>query len=142
MNFRSETDVSDEELVLDIPEIDEQHQTFHELMSKIGQVVPDMYKPMGDDQVDDVIDVLYDLREFAMLHFRTEEDYMSEVDYPELEQQISEHERFLTDLTRMEAELMNGSAIPAIKVFNFLNDWYQDHIRNLDKPFGEFYSKN
>ena len=85
--------MSDEELVLDIPEIDEQHQTFHEMMSKIGRLVPDMYKPMDDDQVDDVVDALYDLREFALLHFRTEEDYMSEVDYPELEQQKSEQQK-------------------------------------------------
>ena len=130
-----------QEYVVGIPEIDEQHETFFDMLAKIGDVVPDLYKPLDDDEVDDLADVLDELREYAMMHFRSEESYMREVDYPEFSQQKKAHNRFITDVIRMEAELMNGSAVPAIKVRNFMHDWFRDHILSMDKTFAEFYKK-
>lgn len=132
---------SDEYLV-GVEEIDEQHEEFFTLLDKIATVVPDLYKQLDDDEVDDLVDIMGELRDYALLHFRTEEDYMKEVDYPGTRKQRSEHNRFITDVIRMEAELMNGSAMPAIKIRNFMHDWYRDHILTLDKPFGDFYKKN
>ncbi|CCH48261.1 bacteriohemerythrin [Pseudodesulfovibrio piezophilus] len=130
-----------EEYLLDIPEIDEQHKRFFDLLAKIGDAAPDLYKVLDDDEVDAVVDVLDELRDYAMLHFRTEEAYMREVDYPGIAKQKSEHNRFMTDVIRMEAEFMNGSAIPAIKIRNFMHDWYREHILELDKPFSLFYKE-
>ncbi len=130
------------EYVVGIPEIDEQHETFFQMLDKINDVVPDMYKPLDEDEVDDLVDVVGGLRDYALEHFRTEEFYMQEVDYPGIGEQQKEHNRFITDVIRLEAELMNGAALPAIKVRNFMLDWYRDHILNLDKPFSEFYKEN
>ena len=131
-----------DDYLVNIPEIDEQHKTFFELLDKIGTVTPDMYKPLDDDEVDEIVDILDELRDYAMLHFRTEESYMREVDYPGLDAQKKAHNRFITDVIRLEADLMNGSVVPAIKIRNFMHDWYRDHIMDLDKPFSEFYNKN
>jgi len=131
-----------DEYLIDIQELDEQHRTFFDLLEKIGATVSDFYKPLDDDEVDDVIDIMSELREYALLHFRTEESYMQETAYPGLAKQKQAHNRFITDVIRMEAELMNGSAIPAIKIRNFMHDWYRDHILELDKPFGKFYKEN
>ncbi|MGL1861703.1 MAG: hemerythrin family protein [Pseudodesulfovibrio sp.] len=131
-----------EEYVMDIPEIDDQHKAFFDLLDKINDVAPDLYKPLSDEEVDDIVDVINELRDYALFHFRTEEAYMQEINYPELAKQKKEHNRFITDVIRMEAELMNGSSMPAIKVRNFMHDWYRGHIMSEDKPFGEFYKKN
>lgn len=128
--------------LVDIPEIDEQHETLFEILGKIPTVAPDLYKPLDDEQIDDFIDIIDELREYAMLHFRTEESCMQEIDYPELAAQKHEHSRFIDAVTRMEAELMNGSSIPPVKIHNFIHDWCRDHIITLDKPFGDFYKKN
>ncbi len=130
------------EYLIEIPELDEQHKQFFDLLSKISEIMPDLYKPLDDDEVDEIVDVIGELREYALLHFRTEEGYMNEVAYPGLPAQRKEHNRFITDVIRMEAELMNGSSMPAIKIRNFMHDWYRDHIMTLDKPFSEFYNKN
>lgn len=130
------------EYVIGIPELDEQHETFFTMLDNIADVAPDLYKPLDDDEADALIDVIGELREYALLHFRTEEGWMREVEYPGLDKQKQAHNRFITDVIRMEAELLNGTAMPAIKVRNFMHDWYRDHILGLDKPFGEFYSKN
>ncbi len=130
------------EYVMDIPEIDDQHESFFAMLDKINDVVPDMYKPLDDDEVDDLVDVIGELREYALMHFRTEESYMQEVDYAGIGKQQKEHNRFITDVIRMEAQLMNGTSVPPIKVRNFMHDWYRDHILKLDKPFSEYYREN
>ncbi|ADU63598.1 MAG: bacteriohemerythrin [Pseudodesulfovibrio sp.] len=130
-----------EEYLVHIPEIDEQHRTFFTLLDTMGKAVPDLYKPLDDEGADAIIDVLDELRDYAMLHFRTEEGYMQEINYPGLAKQKREHNRFITDVIRMQGELLNGSAMPAIKIRNFMHDRYRDHILNLDKPFGKTYKK-
>jgi len=130
------------EYVMNIPEIDEQHEHFFDMLGTIAEAVPDMYRPLEEDEVDAVADVISELRDYALLHFRTEEAYMQEVNYPGLAAQRKEHNRFITDVIRLEADLMKGLSMPAIKIRNFMHDWYRDHIMTLDKPFSDFYNKN
>lgn len=128
-----------QEYLMDIPEIDEQHKSYFELLDTMTEVVDDFYTPMTEDEADGVIDILDRLREYALVHFHTEEGYMAEAKYPGLEAQRNEHNRFITDVIRMTGEIMNGTAMPAIKIRNFMHDWYRDHILTMDKPFSEYY---
>ncbi|MFH1915619.1 MAG: hemerythrin family protein [Pseudomonadota bacterium] len=130
-----------QEYLVGIEELDEQHKTFFTLLDAIGKAVPDLYRPLCEAEADAVIDVLGELRDSALLHFRTEEGYMQEIEYPGLARQKREHNRFITDVIRMEGELMNGTIMPAITIRNFMHDWYCDHILTLDKPFGQTYKK-
>ena len=131
-----------EEYVMGIEELDDQHRHFFQLLDKIAEATPDLYRPLEEDEVDAVIDVIDEMRDYALFHFRTEESMMKEADYPGLTEQKREHNRFITDVIRMEAELMNGSAMPAVKIRTFMHDWYRDHILSLDKPFSEFLNKD
>lgn len=130
------------EYVMDIREIDEQHETFFDMLAKIDTVTDDLYRPLDDDEVDDLLDIMSELRDYALHHFGTEESYMREVKYPGLSDQKQAHNKFITDVIRMEGELMNGSSIPPIKVRTFMSEWYREHIISKDKPFADFYNKN
>jgi len=130
------------EYITNIEEIDEQHQRFFDLLAKIETTFPDLYQPLDDEATDDLIDILGELRDYSLHHFGTEEGYMQEAGYPGLAAQKAAHNKFITDVIRMEAELMNGSSMPPVKVRNFISEWYREHIISLDKPFGEFYNKN
>lgn len=129
-----------EKLTLGIPDLDRQHETYFTMAARLGKAVPDIRRVLDDDEVDAVLDILADLRDYALEHFATEETLMGEADYPELEPHSDEHNKFILDIGQMEAELMNGSAIPVVKVHQFVHDWFEDHIREHDKRFGEFYT--
>ncbi|MCJ2166321.1 hemerythrin family protein [Pseudodesulfovibrio sp. S3-i] len=126
---------------LNIPEIDEQHQAFFTLLNKIGTISTDMYRPLNDDAADALLDIMAEARDFAMDHFGTEESIMEEAEYPGLEEHQTAHERFIADMIRLESELMNGSAIPPIKIHHFMTEWWNGHLLDMDKPFGIFYKK-
>jgi hemerythrin len=130
------------ECEVSIPEIDEQHATFFNMLDRIGTVADDLYRPLDDDAVDEVLDIMAEIREHTQNHFGTEEGYMQEVEYPDLDDHKTAHERFLDGIVRMEGELLNGSAVPPIKVRTFLEESCREHILSMDKPFGQFYNKN
>ena len=130
------------ECEVNIPEIDEQHATFFDMLGRIDSVTDDPYRPLDDDGVDEVLDIMAEIREYAQGHFGTEEGYMEEVEYPGLDDHKTAHERLLDDIARIEGELLNGSAVPPIKVRTFLAESCRDHIQSMDKPFGQFYNKN
>jgi hemerythrin len=130
------------EYLMNIAELDEQHETYFTMLAKVRDVIPDLYKVLDDDEVDELLDVVGDLRDYAFDHFGIEEAYMKEVDFPGLAAQKAGHNRFISSVIRMEAELMNGTAVPAIKIYNFMNDWFREHILKDDKPFGDFYLRN
>ena len=142
MSDNLKSPVFPESLHLGIPDLDEQHETFFAMLARVGDAVPDLYKVLDDDEADDVLDVLADLRDYALEHFGVEEGYMREVDYHDLSVQKAEHNRFISDVTRMEAELMNGTAIPAIKIHTFMHEWLEQHITEHDRPFGDYYHNN
>lgn len=129
-----------EEDLLGIPEIDDQHENIFSMLAKIDTVGNDLYTPLDDEEVDDLLDILYDTRDQLMHHFDREEALMEEVEYPDIEEQQDAHAKFIVDLGRMEGELMNGSAMPPIKIRNFLHEWCREHIDSMDKKFGIFYN--
>lgn len=125
---------------IDVPELDEQHKTFFDMLRSLEDAVSDMYRPLAEDEIDPVLDVMDELRDYALTHFRTEESMMKDAGYPGLDKQKREHNRFISDLLRMQAEVLNGALVPAMKIRNFMHDWYRNHILKLDKPFGEYLS--
>jgi hemerythrin len=126
------------ELALGIPELDDQHQALFDMLGRIDAVSPDMYRQLDDDETDEMLDIMNDLKDSAMQHFSFEENLMDEADYPGLDDQQDAHERFLDDLTRVEAELMNGTSVPLVKIHGFLADWFDEHIREKDLHFAKF----
>ncbi len=130
------------ELTLGIPELDDQHQTLFTMLGRIGSVSPDMYRQLDDDETDEMLDIMNDLKDSVMQHFSFEENLMDEADYPGLDDQQDAHERFLDDITRMEAELMNGTSVPPVKIQGLLADWFDGHIREMDLPFAQFRKEN
>ena len=142
MSARSNPAESAARPLLGIPEIDQQHETIFRLFDRIGALTADAYRALDDDEVDALLDILAELRDQALVHFVTEEAYMEEVDYPDLEEQAEAHVHFTDDITRLEVELMNGTSIPTVTIRTALVDWYAEHITDKDQPFGEFYKKS
>ena len=126
------------DLAVGVPELDDQHETFFTMLGRIDAVSPDMYRQLDDDETDVMLDIMNDLKDFAIQHFSFEETMMGESDYPGLDDQLDAHERFLDDIIRTEADLMNGTAVPPVKIHGALADWFADHIREMDLAFGEF----
>ncbi|MDR1930921.1 MAG: bacteriohemerythrin [Treponema sp.] len=78
--------------------------------------------------------------EYAQVHFYTEEKYMKQVDYPELEDHKREHKQFVAKVLAAVHAFEEGKARPQDLAI-FLRDWLLNHIAGTDKKYSPYLAK-
>jgi hemerythrin len=75
--------------------------------------------------------------EYAQVHFYTEEKYMKQTSYPELEQHKKEHASFVSIVQETVAAFEQGRANP-LDLAIFLKEWLLSHIAVSDKKYAPY----
>jgi hemerythrin len=119
-------------LKLDIPEIDCQHETMISLVNQIHETML-----QGADKV--ALDgLLSQLLENTQIHFAYEEELMSRYNYPGYEEHKSEHNSLIQQLVKLTTRYNKGELLLSFAVVLELKGWAVVHIEKLDKPLGTF----
>lgn len=116
--------------------VDIQHKRLFEILN---QFYEDIIAIRGQDSIKKVVN---DLSEYAVIHFKTEEDIMKKIDYPEYKMHKKEHETFVNKVIELQTKLQNGAFVLSIEVLNFLKDWLINHILKVDKMYTEYFNKH
>ena len=111
-----------------IAEIDEQHQRFFDAAHRLYEAI---FELKGKEAVAEVVAFM---REYAELHFRTEEAFMRRHAYPGLSAHIKEHAAFFQRLEELEQDLVmiGPSQELADRALDITQDWLIDHIADED----------
>ena len=120
----------DDALSVGIEEIDAQHQSLVSMLNTLHEA-----SVAGDGAI--VPEIVAKLKEYALMHFATEERYMKKNKYPDLFDHMSEHAFFVSkvkDFTATTAAEVD--TLPA--VLAFLKEWLIEHISNIDIKMGRF----
>lgn len=113
--------------------IDDQHKT---LVNIINKFETSMLEGAGRDVT---LDVLKFLEVYTKIHFTTEEKYMQEYKYPNIEQHQSQHKEFIDYIQKIKSIFsQNITHKDMIKFHNKILDWYIEHICKTDKFLGKF----
>jgi hemerythrin-like metal-binding protein len=78
--------------------------------------------------------------EYAITHFRDEEDYMKKASYPDLDAHKKEHENFLTEVKSSFTKFKESDS-PPIDLVVFLKKWLLNHIAIKDKLYSPYLEK-
>ncbi|UZN23716.1 bacteriohemerythrin [bacterium 3DAC] len=114
--------------------MDMQHR---ELVNKINKLI-DVLQGVDDEFSMDELFVF--LEEYVDVHFRTEEMYMDQTNYPEAEEHKRLHRWFEEKVKELHAKyLKEGRSASLVEdVEKFLIDWLADHIMGTDKKLAKF----
>lgn len=112
-----------------IDELDRQHRTFLELLNEYSKSVS-----CGERHCIDTA-MIEKLRHYASTHFHREEEMLRFASYPDMEHQEEEHKYFESKIMELEAEHKAGKQRSAQVVFEFIRDWFLNHILQEDKKF-------
>lgn len=117
--------------------IDDQHKQLFKAANALAEA---MWDGKGKEEVKKTIDFL---GEYAIFHFKDEEDVMLKHAYPGYPAQKQAHEKFLKDITDLQTkfEAAEVSSALAIEVLTNACDWFRGHIRQMDKLLGDFLGK-
>ena len=108
-------------------EIDNQHRELFELVNSIPEVVDDT----------DIVELIMKLYKYTRDHFAAEEDFMREIEYPNLDNHIELHNSLLEQLNDVSTQDFDtDEAIYSVKEFAF--NWLSDHILKEDIQYFEF----
>jgi len=124
-----------EEYKIGVESIDEQHKKLFELADKAYMLLKDAFSL---DKYDKIVDILEELKEYTIFHFKSEEEYMESINYKRLFTQKIEHEKFIKDLDGIDLRHLDQNQDDSlVKMLNFLNEWLTEHILGNDKLIGQ-----
>jgi len=116
--------------------IDMQHR---ELVNKINKLIDVLEK--GEDVEGITLDEIFVfLSEYVDVHFRTEEMYMDQTNYPETTEHKKAHKWFEDKVRELHARYLREGKTETFleEVESFLIDWLKDHIMKTDKKLASY----
>ena len=127
----------EESMATGVPPIDNQH---HFLVDTLKQANANLL----DDQSGVLLtQVVKDLLNYAIMHFKTEEALMQRYGYKEAcpeeaNEHISQHREFSQYMVAVHDQLREGKDVARMEFLVFLNNWLRDHVFGIDQLLGRF----
>ena len=123
-----------DEYLVGIEMIDEEHRKLFEIAERTYQLLHNDYL---SDKYDNISDILQELKDYTIEHFRHEE-YMEKIQYKRMFTQKMQHRAFIQKLEEYSSWNLDRSQDDVIQdIFKFLTDWLTKHIYESDKLIGE-----
>lgn len=120
-----------EEYALGIDHIDEQHEKLFEIAERAYELLNNDFIT---DKYDKIIEILGELKEYTIFHFKSEEKYMLGIRYKRFLSHKVEHERFINEINNINLNVIDLNQDEYVKgLLEFIVDWIDKHILNQDK---------
>jgi hemerythrin len=110
--------------------IDTQHQRLFEIGQEAYELLND---EMRVDKYDRIVQVLEELRQYTMYHFKCEEEYMKSISYRKFFGQKVEHDDFIKKINEVKIDGIDENQDEYLKeLLAFIFDWIIEHILTKD----------
>lgn len=109
-----------------VEELDAQHRTLIDLINEAYEALQrhDEHRMAG---------LIDKMRDYALLHFASEEHHLEQCGYPDLERHRALHAQFNRTVYRFREELSGETNLA--QIFVFLSRWLATHILESDKEY-------
>lgn len=122
----------DETMSVGVEELDAQHQKLIKLINEAYEAIQ-----KHDERV--VTDLIVKMRDYANLHFATEEGYMRENKYPDIENHKFKHAKFNNEVATFKKQQFEKTNLS--QIFVFLSRWLATHIMEEDMQYVPYMPK-
>lgn len=123
------------EFLTGIEAIDNEHKRLFEIAEELYQLKNDEFIP---DKYDNIRQILSDLKDYTMIHFDHEEEYMKSIGYKRMFTQLSQHNALREIINSWNLDEIDENQDGAIdEMLQTVTDWLVNHILNQDKLIGK-----
>ena len=116
--------------------IDEEHKKLIGILNKA------IFTKGHNDNPEELKEVLREMTNYALTHFRTEETYMKEFKYPEYQDHKEEHRDFSTGIIAYHEKVIKGDSQIANEIIEYLKWWLVNHIQVTDRKYINCFREN
>ena len=128
------------EFSVHVEEIDNQHKRLFKFMRDFDDEINTQNLPTAIDHV------LVQMLDYAKFHFKTEEKYFHEFNFPLTEAHESAHSDYVLRVNKFveeRKEVSKDNMIEfAYKILDFLEDWWVGHIQHDDKQYSKCFNEH
>lgn len=114
-----------------VESIDLQHRRLLDLLNDVHGVM------VENRDMSELDDIFKKLMEYTDFHFRHEEELFEKYYFPFAPEHRREHARIKKDVMARFDKYREGKE-ELMDLLAFLVDWLQDHIKGVDRSFGDF----
>lgn len=112
--------------------VDEQHK-------QLMKLINDMHRAMREKKSKDIVgSILNELLDYTVKHFKVEEDWFQQYQYPEYSTHKGIHEKLIKSALDLKARFDKGEEFVNVELMNFLKNWLLNHIMKIDKKYMPF----
>ena len=126
----------DDKYCVGISIIDEAHKGLFGIINKAIRA-----KEQSDNKKE-FMEVLEEMTKYALGHFKTEEDYMREFNYPEYQYHSKEHSDFFNKTLAYFDKVVNCDYHVSNELIEYLKQWIVHHIQESDRQYIDCFKKN
>ena len=112
---------------------DEQHKKLVATVNKMIQ------NPTAETRSETIAEILTEMTQYALEHFKSEEDLMIKHGYPQLEEHQKEHIEFTEKVAKMCIATVEGTDNVPHLLLEFLHDWLHGHMLDVDMKYKDFF---
>ncbi len=118
---------------LGVMHLDEQHKKLFEIANRAYSVLKDDFSV---DKYDKIIEVIGELKEYTVFHFKSEEEYMKEIKHRKFLSHKIEHDEFINKISEIDLNKIDHNQNEAIMdILKFVYNWIDKHILITDKLY-------
>ena len=122
-----------DEYVLGIEEIDNQHRRLIEIANQIYAIMQDQWRT---DKYNQILEVLTELKDYTVYHFKAEEEYMAQIGYKKRFSHALEHSAFVAKLNAVDlSEIDESQDKYLLELLGVITDWVVKHIMTTDRLY-------
>jgi len=81
------------------------------------------------------------VREYVNNHFKTEELYMKNWDYPAFKEHSRDHKAFIIDFNNHISKCIYQESESSVELINKLTQWFFNHTQTTDRDLAKFLLK-
>ena len=122
-----------DEYVLGIEEIDNQHRRLIEIANQIYAIMQDQWRT---DKYNQILEVLTELKDYTVYHFKAEEEYKDQIGYKKRFSHALEHSAFIAKLNAVDlSEIDESQDKYLLELLGVITDWVVKHIMTTDRLY-------
>ena len=128
----------DDSFSVQYEEIDEQHKKLFDLYNEL-------HEALLNESVENTTIIrtrtLNNLAEYIDYHFKSEEKYLKEINFPDLDQHCQIHKAFSSQVEGFHKDLQDGQIIFTTSLLKLIRNWLVDHIMRMDQQYVGYHKK-
>ena len=111
--------------------IDEQHQKLFEIANRAYELLENKF---CIDKYDKIVQIIEELKNYTIYHFKSEEEYMLSIGYKRFLSQKVEHDDFIKKFKDIDLNIIDENQDKyIIETLEFVINWITNHILSKDK---------